>query len=561
MGRPTTCGICIILCIIFVSSMLASASDDGLVRIALKKRPATKRHYGELWPKSTAENRATLGYASARLNGAAGRKVDPVREAVNQVRVNEQRMFVEVAAAEQRRKSYRSRRWAREDQSLRDGQQAVIELKNYANAQYVGQIGVGNPPQNFTVVFDTGSSNLWVPSAHCYFSLACYFHPRYVSRRSSTYKENGTPVALHYGPVAIFGFYSEDEVTVGGLVVKNQEFIEATYEHGFTFLAAKFDGILGLGFKEISAEGSVPVWYNMVAQGLVKNSTTFSFWLNRNANDGEGGEIVFGGDDPKHYKGSHTYTRVTRKAFWQFEMGDFLIGGRSTGICVDGCAAIAHSGISLISGPICAIAQIHEQIGATGVANEECKQVVAGYGEEMIELLIAKTPPAQVCSRIGLCYASDGTRGASAGIESVVGETGTSSVNDMSDALCNACEMAVTWMQSEFLLNRTKEGTLEYVNRLCHHMPSPVGSYVDCRRIDSLPSISFSIGGRIFELQPEQYILKVGEGFLTRCISGFTALEIPPPIGPFWILGEVFMGAYHTIFDYGKMKVGFADSA
>jgi hypothetical protein len=54
----------------------------------------------------------------------------------------------------------------------------------------------------------------------------------------------------------------------------------------------------------------------MVAQGLVKNAT-FSFWLNRNANDGEGGEIVFGGDDPKHYKGSHTYTRVTRKAFWQ----------------------------------------------------------------------------------------------------------------------------------------------------------------------------------------------------------------------------------------------------
>ncbi|KAM0923471.1 hypothetical protein ACQ4PT_005530 [Festuca glaucescens] len=561
MGRHRTCGICIIICIIFVSTMLVSAGDDGLFRIALKKRPVPKGLYGELWPKSTTENTYQFGYASVRLNGAAGRKVDPVREAVNQVRVNEQRMFMEVAAAEQRRKSYRSQRWAREDQSVRDGQQAVIELKNYANVQYVGQIGVGNPPQNFTVVFDTGSSNLWVPSADCYFSLACYFHPRYVSGRSSTYKDNGTPVALHYGPAgAIFGFYSEDEVTVGGLVVKNQEFIEATYEHGFTFLAAKFDGILGLGFKEISAEGSVPVWYNMVAQGLVKNSTTFSFWLNRNANDGEGGEIVFGGDDPKHYKGSHTYTRVTRKAFWQFEMGDFLIGGRSTGICVDGCAAIAHSGISLVAGPICAIAQIHEQIGATGVANEECKQVVTGYGEEMMELLTTKTPPAQVCSRLGLC-ASDRTRGASAGIESVVGEAGTSSVDGMSDALCNACEMAVTWMQSEFVQNRTKEGTLEYVNRLCHHMPSPVGSYVDCRRIDSLPSIPFSIGGRIFELQPQQYILKVGEGFLTRCISGFTALEIPPPVGPFWILGEVFMGAYHTIFDYGKMKVGFADSA
>ncbi|PKA62492.1 Aspartic proteinase oryzasin-1 [Apostasia shenzhenica] len=292
----------------------------------------------------------------------------------------------------------------------------------------------------------------------------------------------------------------------------------------------------------------------MLNQGLIKEPV-FSFWFNRHDGDAEGGEIVFGGVDPKHFKGEHTFVPVTQKGYWQFDMGDVHIGGESTGFCSGGCSAIADSGTSLIAGPTAVIAEINQKIQAPGVVSQKCKTMVAQYGEEVYSLLLTEGLSTKICSRIGLC-AFDGTRRVSIDIESMV------NMNRNSDGMCSFCEMTVIWMQNQIKQNQTKEQAIHYINELCERFPSPLGeSAVDCGSLASMPNISFTIGGKPFLLTPEQYVLQIGVGIAAQCFSGFTALDVPPPRGPLWILGDVFMGVYHTIFDSGKLRVGFAEAA
>jgi len=325
---------------------------------------------------------------------------------------------------------------------------AEVPINDYMNAQYYGPITIGTPPQTFNVVFDTGSSNLWVPSKSCsLLNIACKLHSKYDSSKSSTYVKNGTNFAIRYGSGSLSGFTSQDSVTVGSVTVPNLLFAEAVKEPGVAFIAAHFDGIMGFGFPEISVNGMTPFFQGALAAGAIKEAK-FAFYLEKSGSTG--GELSLGGADSTKYTGDFTYTPITTKGYWQFSVAAVTVGGNSFASTTK---AIADTGTSLLAVPT-----------------------------TVFTSLLTKFPAGAV-------------------------------------------------------------------------KPLAHGEYtVDCSKISTLPTISFSIGGKEFALEGSDYVLNV-QG---QCLLGFLGLDVPAPRGPLWILGDVFLRKYYTVFDYGNAQIGFA---
>ncbi|KAK9692098.1 hypothetical protein RND81_09G240600 [Saponaria officinalis] len=432
----------------------------------------------------------------------------------------------------------------------------IINLQNYMNAQFYAEIGIGTPPQKFAVVFDTSTPVLWVPSSKCSSSEACHRHSKYNSDTSRSHAEIGTPCEIIYGTtVTLDGFLSQDNIEVGRILVKNSVFVEVTKVESPVLATAKFDGVVGLGFQDASGVNVTPIWHTMVEQGLLSRKL-FSMHFNTDPKAESGGEMVFGGVDPRHFKGEHTYVPVTNKNLWQIDIGEFLIGDHSSGYCLEGCPAILDSGSPLLSGPTAVVVEINHAIGANGIVSKECKQVVYQSGELIWDLLAKRVNPDKICSQISMCFIHGDHL-----LRTVQGKDGGRQLVTVSDdLLCDTCQMTVVWIQNQMKLGNSKKQTLNYVSKLCSRFPTPSGdAIVDCDHIQHMPNLTLTIGNKPFTFTPVQYTRVVKESNKTICRSQFYAVDLASSPGA-WIFGNIFMAVYHTVFDFGDLRVGFAEA-
>lgn len=219
----------------------------------------------------------------------------------------------------------------------------VIELKDVANVMYYGPGQVGGNHQNFLFIFDTGSANLWIPSIKCR-SFGCNRKNLYDSSKSNSYIKDGTKAKLTYGSGTVNGFFSSDLVTLGNLSIP-YKFIEVVDTDGLepVYSAGKFDGILGLGWKDLSVGNVVPIVQELKKQNKIEHAL-FTFYLPNH--DKSIGYLTIGGIDDMYYTGQLLFEKLNHDLYWQINLS-VKFGSQS----LTDANAIVDSGTSLIVAP------------------------------------------------------------------------------------------------------------------------------------------------------------------------------------------------------------------
>mmetsp|Transcript_131235 Transcript_131235/g.245577 ORF Transcript_131235/g.245577 Transcript_131235/m.245577 type:complete len:439 (-) Transcript_131235:65-1381(-) len=239
---------------------------------------------------------------------------------------------------------------------LRD--RSSLAAKIVHKTAYYGKLEVGSPRQVFTVVFDTGSGNLMIPSTYCQ-SRACTMHKRFDRKGSSTAEDieaDGSltrkgamrdQITVTFGTGEISGVFLQDDVCIGNLCT-NVHFVGATDETDDPFTSFNFDGVLGLALPQMSQGPDFSVMEHLVKSKALRQPL-FSVFLSDS--EMESSEITFGDVKDDHAASPMFWQSVSKDTgYWQVQIKDIAIGNKPQSLCND-CQVAVDTGTSQLAGP------------------------------------------------------------------------------------------------------------------------------------------------------------------------------------------------------------------
>jgi hypothetical protein len=229
---------------------------------------------------------------------------------------------------------------------------------------YLAFIQMGTPPQNYLILMDSGSADLWVASENCTSTAGggCGDHTTLGTTSSSTFQDTGKQFQVTYGTGAVEGTVVTDNIAVAGLSLNAHSFGVADQEtDDFADNAVPFDGLMGLAQSTLSEQGVATAPESLASAGLISDAIT-SFKISREADDLNDGEITFGGLDPTKFDSNTltTFDNVNTQGFWEGNMDSVTVDGTDSGL--QGRTAILDTGTTLIVAPPDDATAVHQLI-------------------------------------------------------------------------------------------------------------------------------------------------------------------------------------------------------
>ncbi|KAK5973752.1 Eukaryotic aspartyl protease [Trichostrongylus colubriformis] len=201
-------------------------------------------------------------------------------------------------------------------------------LEQHTQSYFVANVTVGTPPQLFTVIIDTASSDFWLPDSTC---TTCTGKRLFNSQSSSSYQKNGRSFMSnnHFGVTE--GFLGMDTLVLAGAIIIPKTDIGQVIEMPAAVTALNgVDGVLGLAFPSLSSDyPAQPPFIRGVTQGDIAQSV-FSIWLEeqmQTSDNGTHGVIYYGGYDLVHCHANRSFVQLSRAGLFQFTLSNFYING------------------------------------------------------------------------------------------------------------------------------------------------------------------------------------------------------------------------------------------